>query len=280
MTLLNISFWDKSDVEPAAVPARFAAIIESIHSRYYDQKSQRFNYKGFAVSQDYNDYCATARLLNQFRPSTLTTRQEKIAFWLNVYNGLVLHGVTALKLKEGLGNASGFFSDCCYQVGCRVVSLDDIEHGILRGNAKKYRGLNRLIGRKDPRWEWVVEPVDPRVHFAFYSACCSSPLWRIFRPDTLDGQLDEAVCLHLEACIERRDEGQRLYLTVPKWFYWYTADFGQNGADSIAFIAHHLRNDHLGRWLLDNADRIVLQYLPFDWTLNQLEDQPWTEQAH
>jgi len=59
----------------------------------------------------------------------------KKVFWLNIYNTLALHGTIVkgpLFARNPLQRPS-FFKTSCYSVGGIVYSLDDIEHGILRG---------------------------------------------------------------------------------------------------------------------------------------------------
>lgn len=263
MTLLNKSFWNNDQYRDKDIPTEFATGLEAIQTSYYQPTRQTFAYAAFADSKDFNHYTTLARLLTQYAPETLSNRQARLAFWLNVYNMLVIHGVMTHGSKN-VNSISGFFSDCEYQIGAHTLSLDDIEHGVLRGNARKYRGLTVPFSKRDPRIGLVIGAPDPRIHFALYSACLSSPAWRVYHPDTLDAQLDTAVRATLSRDV--RIEAGRHILTVPKSLLWYEKDFG-NRERILAFVADYVDAD-TSAYIRQHADRLTLDYLDFDWTLN------------
>ena len=68
--------------------------------------------------------------------------EEKKVFWINIYNALVqieLHEMTSEKVDKSI------FSKKVIEIAGESMSLDNIEHGILRGNFWKY-GLGFLPG--------------------------------------------------------------------------------------------------------------------------------------
>lgn len=263
MTLLNKSFWNNDQYRDKDIPAEFAAGLETIRTGYYHPNTQTFAYTAFANSKDFNHYTTLARALTQYAPESLASRQARLAFWLNVYNMLVIHGVVTHESKS-VNDISGFFGDCAYQTGPHTLSLDEIEHGVLRGNARKYRGLTVPFGKRDARIGLVIGAPDPRIHFALYSACRSSPVWQVYHPDTLNAQLDTATRDTLGRSV--RIEAGRNTLTVPKSLLWYEKDFG-NRERILAFVADYVDAD-TGAYIRQHADRLTLDYLDFDWTLN------------
>ena len=61
-------------------------------------------------------------------PISLTT------CYVDVYNALTIHGLAvADRLPRSVLDVSNFWKLTCYSIGGMVFSLDDIEHGILRG---------------------------------------------------------------------------------------------------------------------------------------------------
>lgn len=51
-----------------------------------------------------------------------------------MYNALTIHGLAVgEQLPSSVLEVAGFWSVTCYNIGGLVYSLDDIEHGILRG---------------------------------------------------------------------------------------------------------------------------------------------------
>lgn len=54
----------------------------------------------------------------------------------------------------------------CYNIGGRVYSLDDLEHGLLRGNKPHPSTGKTAFHQGDPRLQFVISELDPRIHFA------------------------------------------------------------------------------------------------------------------
>ena len=52
----------------------------------------------------------------------------------DVYNALTIHGLAIVEqLPNSVLDVSNFWKLTCYSIGGMVFSLDDIEHGVLRG---------------------------------------------------------------------------------------------------------------------------------------------------
>ena len=74
------------------------------------------------------------KMLNNFSPSILKDDEEKKAFWTNIYNILIIHGVIELEVQRSVMEIVNFFRRIGYFIGGLFFSPDDIEHGILRSN--------------------------------------------------------------------------------------------------------------------------------------------------
>ncbi len=98
-----------------------------------------------------------------------------------------------------------FFKKYKYLVGGLVYSLEDIEHGILRKNDNfntsllslisfyfKGRGNGTRFLKNDPRRKFILEEVDPRIHFALNCGAKSCPPILVYEEDDLDAELDIA----------------------------------------------------------------------------------------
>ncbi|MDA0711533.1 MAG: DUF547 domain-containing protein, partial [bacterium] len=68
-------------------------------------------------------------------PEFFTTKADSFAFWLNAYNAMVVSGVVEAYPVASVKDISlsyGFFKRKSFRVDRRDLTLDDIEHGILR----------------------------------------------------------------------------------------------------------------------------------------------------
>src|SRR5262249_33790817 len=128
--------------------------------------------------------------------ATLSSRDARLAFWINVYNALVIDAVIAFHVRrsvtEGRLGLLAFFRRAAYVVGGYRLNCDDIEHGILRGNRGRPFVPGPQFGPADPRRALVVRPPDARVHFALNCASRSCPAIRAYDAEQIDRQLDLA----------------------------------------------------------------------------------------
>ncbi|MBI2527096.1 MAG: DUF547 domain-containing protein [Candidatus Rokubacteria bacterium] len=66
--------------------------------------------------------------------AAFTTRAQRLAFWINAYNTLVARGIPALEIRRSIWDVPDFFDRIRLRAGHLVFSLNEIEHGLLRGN--------------------------------------------------------------------------------------------------------------------------------------------------
>jgi len=165
--------------------------------------------------------------------AALPDDRARIATWLNLYNAATQRLFAAA--PDGYARRANFFRQAAVTVAGTPLSLDTIEHGLLRRSRPKL-GLGFVgtpfAGRFERRFR--VDRVDPRVHFALNCAAASCPPIAAYAPERLDAQLDLATRAYLAASI--RDDGRTL--TVPRVFLWFAGDFG--GPPGIRrFLARH-----------------------------------------
>lgn len=207
--------------------------------------------------------------LHSFDPATLTTREAKLAFWINLYNVLVLDAVIAFDVQrsvtEGPLGILRFFRRAAYDVGGQRVTAEDIEHGILRAN----RGHPYLPGphfaARDPRHAWALAVVDPRIHFALNCASRSCPPIGVYDADRLDAQLDLATRSYLAAEVQIDQAGRALYL--PRLLDWYAGDFGGRQG-MLDVVRRYLPDDAARTWLDETGQSMVITFRAYDWSLN------------
>lgn len=68
-----------------------------------------------------------------------------------------------------------YYNHTNYSIGGMVYSLNDIEHGVLRGNQKPHTSYRRVFHRDDPRLQSAVVVWDPRIQFALCRGTRSCP---------------------------------------------------------------------------------------------------------
>jgi hypothetical protein len=245
-------------------PQLLAAALSSACAAHYVRARHAFDYARFAESPEFDELRVAARALADFDCADLHIGL-RLAFWLNVYNGLVLHAVVARRAQAGVRTVGDFFTASQYMVGGYVFSLDEIEHGLLRVNAPRLAFGAKPLRRGEPRHALAPFVFDERVHFAMYSACRSSPAPAAYAAGNLAESLERATCDYLAAHV--RLGADRASLVVPKLFDWYAADFGgKRGV--LEFVLARMPGDDVEAAVERHGLGLRLRYADFDWTLN------------
>jgi hypothetical protein len=147
------------------------------------------------------------------------TELEARAFWLNLYNALNLHAMHVAGINTSVLEVPGFYSRFAYRVSDHDFSLNDIEHGVLRGNRAAMLATTPFAP-SDPRIAFSI-PLEPRIHFALNCGALSCPPIRQYTADVLETQLEIAARSYLNSA---RLEGNTVRL--PRLLSYYPQDFG------------------------------------------------------
>ena len=186
------------------------------------------------------------------------SKSEQFAFWANLYNAktldIVLDHYPVASIKDiSLGGGvfaaftGGPWKAKVVTVGGVALSLDDIEHGIMRPVFK-----------------------DPRVHYAVNCASIGCPdLPRApFSGRDLDVQLDDAARAFVNH--PRGVTVQRGEVFVSSIYHWYKSDFGGNDEGLLA----HLRRYAEPALRAKLAAASEISDHRYDWSLNDVSRQP------
>ena len=251
--------------EPLTPAHQLHDALVDVRQAHVDPDGRACDYAALGASEHARRLEAALAALAEFDPRLLPI-PEPIAFWLNAYNAVALMTARACGPGEPINGIEGFFDQRRLRVAGQGFSLDDIEHGLLRGNAPKYGRQSGPLEREDPRLAFTPRLYDERVHFAMFSACRSSAPLRVFGPDALAHQLEDAV----RECVAREVEiaVDGASITVPRLFKWYQEDFGGEGG-VVRFVLARIDDDAVIERVDAHRGDVRVRYKAFDWTLNQ-----------
>lgn len=174
------------------------------------------------------------------------TRPQQLAYWINLYNAATIdlvidaYPVSSIKRVRGGLLARGPWTDKIVTVEGERLSLDDIEHRILR-----------------PIWR------DPRIHYAVNCAAlgCPNVAERAFTAARADAMLTAAARAFVNHPRGLRFNGNAL--VASSIFDWYAADFG--GPDGVLAHARRYATPALATRL---AGKRRPDSYDYDWALN------------
>lgn len=185
----------------------------------------------------------------------LKNDERKKAFWINCYNAYVIY---MLKKDSNLyEDRSAFFTKKRILIAGKELSLDDIEHGILRRSRNKL-SLGYLGKLRVPKFEkkFRVKKVDYRIHFALNCGANSCPPVAFYSSDKIEEQLTLAESGFLEESSKVNHEKKEAIITP--LMSWFRADFG--GKKGIKKIL--IKNE-----IIPNK-KYSIKFDSYDWTLN------------
>lgn len=256
--------------EPPDAPAPDIAVelrsaIGIMKAEAFDPEHGAVDYARLRESPSYAEYRACTTELARFDPGSLTSKEERLAFWINLYNSLVIDAVIAFGLKDSVRENLGFFRRAAYIIGGVRYSADDIEHGILRDNRRHPLPLFPLqFAAGDPRRRLAISPMDPRMHCALSCASRSCPPVSAYDGGSLDKQLDVAVRSFVNGGAVTVPAGDSV--VISPIFRWYRADFGGR-AGVRDFLLRYLDEGEARERLKAGSPR--LGYQRYDWSLNR-----------
>lgn len=195
------------------------------------------------------------------------TREQRMAFWINAYNVFTLKAIVdhypikgswlSLAPTNSIKQIDGVWTDLQWPAAGRRVTLDDIEHKILR-----------------------PEFGDARIHFAVNCASISCPPLgeRPYVAATLDRQLDAAGRAYLASQEGLRGADGTFH--VSSIFKWYGDDFiaryaplvpGSRGARERAILGAIVSFGPDWAVAPAKSGRPGIRYLDYDWSLNDID---------
>ena len=252
-----------------------------------DDAGSLVDYDGIKKSDAFAEYLKTVQLLAKASLATLSDVDERKAFFINVYNALNVHGVINLGgLPDSLPGKLGYWKRTGYIIDGLRFTLDDIEHGILRGNSK---GASQWFGSSyfavdDPRTKYSLLK-DPRIHFALNCGARSCPAIRVYDPKNLDRGLTGATisfCGSEVSVVEKGETAVEVHLS--HLFKWFRGDFvpvadagdGLGKADPVLrWIVHAAKqltpveSVQSLQVALEKGKAVKIVYKPYDWTSNK-----------
>jgi len=242
--------------------------LADLKLKFLDIEKGSVSYQKIRGSEEFERYKDLTGRLKSFDLTALKSRERRLAFWINLYNTAVIHGVIELGLRQSVREAYGFFDRVTYEIEGHRFSLNDMEHGILRGNRRHPYRFFKPFKRRDPRLEFAVVPMDPRIHFALVCGARSCPPIGFYEAEQIDFQLELATAGFINSPQVKIPFPERIVF-LSMIFKWYKTDFGGNDQALIDTLLIYLDEGEKKDFLKKNRDRFRIRYQPYDWSLNQ-----------
>lgn len=261
----------------AQLASELQKTVLALYDDFVTADGSRVDYNSMLRSGRLHAYAAQASRLESLSLSQLPADvPSRCAFWLNLYNALVIHANAVVGPPTDKAGRGAFYSGAsgvAYRVAGHTLSLDDIEHGIIRGSPPDDP---RAFPPGDPRAPLVIprSSFDPRIHFALNCGARSCPPIKIYEAANLERGLALAAQSFCEGTV-RVDE-LRATVTLSKLFEWYRVDFGRSDEEVLRRVVRFLGGSAVGgalERLLDArpSGGVAIEYSEYDWGANAAE---------
>jgi len=184
---------------------------------------------------------------------------EKLAFWLNAYNSVMMmmivhfNPLESVKEISDLVNEAQVWDHKFATVAGMKVSPGDIEHKMIRGEGNNWNGAAAQVA---PRAEG-------RVHACMICASLSCPDLPIvpFKAATLQDQLTDYARAWL-ANPTKNEGPHNEGLHINQVFSWFTDDFARESGSLHNFLQTYAP----AGWDVDGTEQV--KYMSYNWALN------------
>jgi len=208
-------------------------------------KNGQVNYKGFA--RDVKLLDGYLEKLDKTDVSSFS-REEKLAFWINAYNAFTVKLILEHYPVKSIRKISRPWSRRIWKAAGDTLSLDDIEHKILRKELK-----------------------EPRIHFAIVCASIGCPNLQSFAfgGARVNEQLGRAAAEFFSSRKHFYFEtgGDKVTIFISKIFSWFGEDFGDKKEQRVDFILRFLGKADAEK--IKKASSVRMKYLRYNWDLNE-----------
>lgn len=192
---------------------------------------------------------ALAKLSQQIANTDVSTLDSdtRQAFYINVYNILVIAQVIDNYPISSPLNVNGFFDEQQYNIAGEQLTLNELEK-------------DKLLATYQ----------DARFHFVLVCGALDCPpiINRAYLPNTLEHQLEQQTRLALNDEEFIKVDGEEVALS--QIFEWYAKDFGGDKNSAIDFI---------NRYRSSPLPKSTVRFYNYDWTLNQIPSSQGSEEA-
>ncbi|KAE8719820.1 Phytosulfokin receptor 1 [Hibiscus syriacus] len=256
---------DSEPKSPSFLADGLAKLMSAILEAYASDDRRHVDYYRIGKSEEFRRYLNLTRDLQRVNLQLLTP-DEKLAFFLNLYNAMVIHAVVTIGHPEGLLDRRAFFNDFQYVIGGYPYSLNIIQNGILRNNRKSPYSLVKPFGNGDRRLQFAPDKVNPLIHFGLCNGTRSSPTVRFFTAQGVEGELRSAAREYFQNGAIEINLDRRI-VSLTRIIKWFSADFGAE-KDVVKWVMNYVDATKAGLLMHLSADGgpVNIVYQDYDWS--------------
>ena len=289
-TGLQLFYENKESLSIYSVLDELQPLTEELYNTFLNETKTLVDYIGIEESELFNSRLLpvlTKLAFVDISPLLQDANQCK-AFFINIYNIMNIHALIARyrkekKLELHLIQRPLFYAQYKYIIGGQIYTLSDIEQGILRKNsalanditstvfefAFKAKPKGERFSVHDPRRKFVLQHLDPRIHFALNPGTVSGPEYKYYTPSQIDLQLELNAREFCQINSFLKDEKNKTFFCLNEMFKFYKTDFANDDDALVNYILSYYGDE--GRANIQSVleqKEVKLKFVDYNWSLN------------
>jgi hypothetical protein len=244
------------EIPVISAPSEFPHhLLDSVQSAYVTQAGT-VDYDKLASDERLGEYVALiAAYSPASHPELFPKRADKLAYWCNAYNALVLYGVVTNWPLESVrdvqvdawvsaGEGQGFFYALKFQLGGQRMNLYDLENAIIRGFG------------------------DPRIHAAINCASLGCPNLdrHAFVAQTQDEHFERLMKGMVAEDRNLRVDHTAKQVVASAIFDWFADDF----SDLMVYWIRFADGEKKAALKRARTGGYAISFVEYDWAVNKL----------
>lgn len=196
-----------------------------------------------------SNYRVLVEQLERVNLSQMETN-NKMAFWINLYNSLVMHAYLAYGIPQNSLRRLALFHKAAYNVGGQVISANAIEQSIFGLRTPRIgRWLESILStalwkrsgeeRQLISSKFALQDLQPLVCFALCTGAVSDPMLKVYTASNIQGELEAAKKEFLQANIIVKKSKR---VSLPKVLERYAKEAS-------------IPSDDLLGWVMENVEK-------------------------
>ncbi|CAN6692352.1 unnamed protein product [Malus baccata var. baccata] len=199
--------------------------------------------KSFSASNSFPLLKKLRVLMNDLQVVDLgsLTYQQKLAFWINIYNACIMNGFLQYGVPASVEKLLTLMSKATLNIGGKILNAESIEHYILRKPAPS--SMQEAFQNGDTDDKSVVhelyglDSLDPNVTFSLCCGTRSSPAVRIYTADGVIAELEKSKLEYLQASIVVTTSKK---IVIPELLLGNLLDFAVDVDSLVQWVCHQL----------------------------------------
>ncbi|KAG0605815.1 hypothetical protein M758_9G089700 [Ceratodon purpureus] len=188
--------------------------------------------------------------LEQVDPGKMS-HEQKLAFWINIYNALMMHAYLAYGIPRNRLKRLSLLQKAAYKVGVHSINAQTIEHSILSCRSiRPSQWFQSLLSQgtkfktSDERRAYGLHTPEPLVCFALCCGGRSDPAIRVYSAKNVRSELELAKLDFLQASVRIRGDSKVL---LPRILEWYARELAMNPSSLLEMVCQNVSAQLQGR---------------------------------